>query len=160
MDLRDMLGLANLGVAAIDLGKKLTGGSGVTGQGRDIEKEELKELSVNQIQEVVGSPARIVNRELALSTPCKRVKIGKKTVAFSKGAIGFLGPLEQGEFCKLGFEDLKGPGVERLQRLQGAIQRCGAISKQEAPGFRLEPFFMCMCRELGFATASKKGGRK
>lgn len=95
--------------------------------------------------------ALIVDRELALSSPCTRLEIGDQMyLYYSRGASGALSDEQVKEFCVGGFEDQVATTEqrERLYALVEAAPFCRTETMASAPDNRLGAYYSCLGKEL------------
>ncbi len=99
--------------------------------------------------ENLGSPAIIVNADVAKSTPCKCYPIGDgKKLCFSKGAIGALDQDQRKIYCTKELDITDGKIVKRVNLFREAAKICKSKIEHIPKGERLHPWLECMGEQL------------
>ena len=114
-----------------------------------IREQEHDSLMLHSVPYIHGSPGIVVDEARAKASSCRCVeyKPGKK-LCFSKGIVGALSDEQEKLYCST-IEEMESPGLEkRLKSWQGAVTICKAEIEPIPKGERLEPWLLCMSREL------------
>lgn len=104
-------------------------------------------ILLDMLIEALGSPALIVNPELAKATPCRCYKVDTTEMCFTRGAIGTLSKEQIPIYCA-GKEYVTEGLATRVKSFKEASEICKREIERLPRGERLEPYLKCMSREL------------
>ncbi len=99
-----------------------------------------------------GSPGILVDRDVAMATPCLRIELGpgERPLVYSNGIVGALDEEQQEIFCARGVETKQASPEQkaRLGIMREAAHTCSREAAGETTQEHLENYFMCLGREL------------
>jgi hypothetical protein len=112
------------------------------------EEEKTHSLLLHMTVEALGSPALIVNPDLASRTKCKCYKIDDTLMCYSAGAIGTLSKPQIEAYCPTKEILTEGGLVERVKKWKEAASEAKEKIQHIPKGERLEPWLMAMSESL------------
>jgi hypothetical protein len=96
---------------------------------------------------VLESPGRVLNEELATTTPCTCYRLPDRDLCFSKGVIGMLTQEQEERYCPS--KEYREDGVaRRVAKFREAAETCKEQIAGIPKGERLGPWLSCMGGEL------------